>query len=66
VDSVFGGSLAGPMQNGLNDTMLDMIFVLAGSIIVGILGIFYFKHHNKEDITNSMDAEEPKNHPELQ
>ena len=66
VDSVFGGSLAGLMQNGLNDTMLDMIFVLAGSIIVGILGIFYFKHHNKEDITNSMDAEEPKNHPELQ
>ena len=51
IDNVFGGSLAGPMQNSLNDTMLDMIFVLGGSIIVAILGNFYFKSHRKEEIT---------------
>lgn len=51
VDSVFGGSLAGVMQNSLDDTMWDMIFVLGGSIIVAILGNFYLKHHRKEEIT---------------
>lgn len=56
IDTVFGGSLAGPMQNSLNDTMLDMIFVLGGSIIVAILGNFYFKSHRKEEIT----GESPK------
>ncbi|MDD1709295.1 MAG: hypothetical protein LUQ37_00125 [Methanoregulaceae archaeon] len=38
----FGGNLAGPMQNSLNDTMLDMMFVFAGSIIVAIIGVFWF------------------------
>lgn len=52
VDFFFGGSLAGPMQNSLDDTMLDMMFVLAGSIIVAVLGIFWFKHHRKEEITD--------------
>ena len=52
VDFFFGGSLAGPMQNSLDDTMLDMMFVLAGSIIVAIMGIFWFRHHRKEEITN--------------
>lgn len=58
VDTFFGGSLAGPMQNGLNDTMLDMMFVLAGSIIVAIMGVFYFRHHRKEDIVGSMNGDE--------
>jgi hypothetical protein len=51
VDIFFGGSLAGPMQNGLNDTMLDMMFVFAGSIIVAVMGVFWFRHHRKEEIT---------------
>ncbi|WFN34243.1 hypothetical protein L1S32_10405 [Methanogenium sp. S4BF] len=58
VDTFLGGSLAGPMQNGLNDTMLDMMFVLAGSIIVAIMGVFYFRHHHKEDIVGSMNGDE--------
>jgi len=53
VDTFFGGSLAGPMQNSLNDTMLDMMFVLAGSILVAIMGVFYFRHHRKEEITGA-------------
>lgn len=58
IDTVFGGSMAGPMQNGLTDTMLDMIFVLAGSIIVSVLAVFYFKTHEKEDITGSIEGGE--------
>jgi len=54
VDIVFKGSLAGPMQNDLNDTMLDMIFVLAGSIIVAILGHSYLKNHSLEEITGKL------------
>jgi hypothetical protein len=57
VDNIFGGSLAGPMQNGLEDTMLDMMFVLAGSIIVAIIGVFYFRHHRKEDIVGSLNGD---------
>jgi hypothetical protein len=56
VDTFFGGSLAGPMQNGLEDTMLDMMFVLGGSFMVAILGVFYFRHHRKEEITGSMTS----------
>jgi hypothetical protein len=51
VDFFFGGSLAGPMQNSLNDTMLDMMFVFGGSIIVAGMGVFWFRHHRKEEIT---------------
>jgi len=58
VDTFLGGSLAGKMQNGLNDTMLDMMFVLAGSIIVAIMGVFYFRHHRKEDIVGSLNGDE--------
>lgn len=56
MDTLFAGSLGGMMQNGLNDTMLDMISVLAGSVIVAILGVFYFRHHRKEDVANSMNG----------
>jgi len=53
VDVVFGGNLAGPMQNGLEDTMLDMIFTLGGSVVVAIMGVFWFRHHRKEEITGT-------------
>ncbi len=58
VDTFLGGSMAGKMQNGLNDTMLDMMFVLAGSIIVAIMGVFYFRHHQKEDIVGSLNGDQ--------
>jgi hypothetical protein len=54
VDLFFGGSLAGPMQNSLEDTMLDMMFVLAGSVIVAVIGIAYFHKHRIEDIMTAM------------
>ena len=58
MDTIFGESLGGLMQNSLNDTMLDMMFVLAGSVIVAIVGVFYFRHHRKGDIMGSMNGEE--------
>lgn len=56
IDTFLGGSMAGPMQHGNTDTMLDMIFVLTGSVIVSIFGAFYFRHHRKEDITGSIES----------
>ncbi len=57
VDTFLGGSLAGPMQNSLNDTMFDMMFVLAGSVIVAIMGLFYFRQNHKDDIVGSMNGD---------
>ncbi len=51
IDTFFGGNLAGPMQVSNTDTMLDMMFVFGGSLIVAVMGILWFKHHRKEEIT---------------
>ncbi len=51
IDTFFGGNLAGPMQVSNIDTMLDMMFVFAGSLIVAVMDIFWFHHHRKEEIT---------------
>lgn len=56
VDQVFGSSLAGPMQNGLADTMWDMIADLFGSAAVSVIGIVYFRRHRVEEIADSMDG----------
>ena len=57
VDNVFGGSLVGPMQNDLGDTMLDMIFVLIGSAAVALVGIAYFQRHGKSELADAMTGE---------
>jgi hypothetical protein len=49
IDTLFGGSLAGRMQVSLGDTVLDMIFVLIGSVIVAVIAIVWFRTHNVED-----------------
>jgi hypothetical protein len=38
------------MQAGLTDTMEDMIFTLAASLLVGVLAALWFRHHRKEDV----------------
>ncbi len=58
VDQIFGGSLAGPMQNDLGDTMLDMIFVLIGSVGVALVGIAYFHSHRKSELADAMTGED--------
>jgi uncharacterized membrane protein YjdF len=55
VDTFFGTHL----QNGLDDTMLDMIFCLIGSIIVAFTGDRYLARYSKEDLTRSMISGEP-------
>ena len=56
MDQIFGGSLAGPMQAGLADTMWDMIADLLGSGAVSLIGIVYFHYHRVEEIEDSMDG----------
>lgn len=58
VDMVFGGSLGGPMQNDLGDTMLDMIFVLVGSAAVAVVGIAYFHNHHKSELADAITGQE--------
>lgn len=55
----FGGSLNGPMQNDLGDTMLDMIFVLIGSAGVALVGIAYFRRHQKSELADAIVGEAP-------
>jgi hypothetical protein len=50
VDTFLGGSFAGRMQIGNTDTMLDMVTVLAASIIVAFIAVLWFRHHDKGDI----------------
>ena len=50
IDTLFGGSLAGKMQVNNTDTMLDMIFVLVGSVIVAVVAVLWFRKHDKGDI----------------
>jgi hypothetical protein len=47
IDTVFGGSFAGRMQVSLEDTMIDMIFVLIGSVVVAVMAVLWFRHHKK-------------------
>lgn len=48
------------LQHGLDDTMLDMIFVLIGSSIVALAGNRYLQEYSKEEITDKLViAEEP-------
>jgi hypothetical protein len=47
------------MQNDLGDTMLDMIFVLIGSVGVALIGIAYFHTHRKSELADAMTGEDP-------
>jgi hypothetical protein len=57
IDTIFGGNLAGRMQAGLADTMNDMIFTLAASILVGVLAALWFRHHRKEEVMKALPHE---------
>ncbi|HDQ07865.1 MAG TPA: DUF2238 domain-containing protein [Methanoculleus sp.] len=47
VDTLLGVN----MQHGLNDTMLDMIFVLIGAILVAALGNIYLRRLSKRTLS---------------
>ncbi|BBL66968.1 hypothetical protein [Methanoculleus chikugoensis] len=42
------------LQHGLDDTMLDMIFVLIGSVIVALAGNRYLSRFSKEEIAERL------------
>lgn len=51
---LFDTFLGTNLQHGLDDTMLDMIFVLIGSIIVALAGNRYLQEYSKEEITDRL------------
>lgn len=59
VDQFFGGTFGPPMQNDLGDTMLDMIFVLIGSVAVAMVAIAYFHGHRKSELEDGLIGDEP-------
>ncbi|WP_332448550.1 hypothetical protein [Methanoculleus sp.] len=51
---LFDTFLGTNLQHGLDDTMLDMIFVLIGSIIVALVGNRRLQEFSKEEITDGL------------
>ncbi|NMA10522.1 hypothetical protein L21_0772 [Methanoculleus chikugoensis] len=51
---IFDTFLGTNLQHGLDDTMLDMIFVLVGSVIVALAGNRYLSRFSKEEITDTL------------
>jgi uncharacterized membrane protein YjdF len=58
IDTLFGGSFAGKMQISLEDTMIDMIMVLVSSVIVAVIAVFWFRHHDKRDMMKARHGTE--------
>lgn len=58
---LFDTFLGTTLQHGLDDTMLDMIFVLVGSVGVALAGNRYLSESSKEEVAGRMVApEEPR------
>jgi len=51
---LFDTFLGTNLQHGLDDTMLDMIFVFIGSVIVALAGNRYLSQFSKEEITDTL------------
>jgi len=58
---LFDTFLGTNLQHGLDDTMLDMIFVLIGAVIVALTGNRYLSEFSKEELTGKMVPKEPRN-----
>ena len=56
----FDTFLGTTLQHGLDDTMLDMIFVLVGAVAVALAGNRYLSEFSKEELTRKMVHEEPR------
>ncbi|HOI59368.1 MULTISPECIES: hypothetical protein [unclassified Methanoculleus] len=56
---LFDTFLGTNLQHGLDDTMLDMIFVLIGSVAVALAGNRYLAEYSKEEIAGRLVAPEP-------
>jgi hypothetical protein len=54
MDTFFGAYLTKSLQQGLDDTMMDLIFDLLGGVIVGVFGAWYIERKTLEELTNPM------------
>jgi uncharacterized membrane protein YjdF len=54
MDTFFGAYLVKPLQHGLDDTMIDLIFDLIGAIVVAVLGTLYIQKKTLDELTNPM------------
>jgi uncharacterized membrane protein YjdF len=57
---LFDTFLGTNLQHGLDDTMLDMIFVLIGAVIVALAGNRYLSRFSKEEFAGEMDLGESR------
>ena len=55
---LFDAFLWTTLQHGLDDTMLDMIFVLVGATAVALAGNRYLSRFSKEELTRKVVHEE--------
>jgi hypothetical protein len=53
MDTLAGGYLTKPLQQGITDTMLDPITDLAGGLIIAVVGTFYLKRKSANDWTDT-------------
>jgi uncharacterized membrane protein len=54
MDTFFGAFLVKPLQHGLDDTMIDLIFDLIGAVVVAVLGTLYIQKKTLDELTNPM------------
>jgi hypothetical protein len=54
LDTLFGPLLSKPLQQGLDDTMVDLILDLVGALIVAFLGTWYLKTRDFSQIAGTL------------
>lgn len=54
MDTFFVSFLTKPLQHGLDDTMIDLIFDLIGALVVASFGTWYIEKKTLDELTNPM------------
>jgi hypothetical protein len=54
MDTFIGAYLTKSLQQGLDDTMIDLILDLLGGIVIGLFGAWYIERKTLEELTNPM------------
>jgi hypothetical protein len=54
MDTFLGAYLTKPLQQGLDDTMIDLILDLLGGVVIGFFGAWYIERKTLEELTDPM------------
>jgi hypothetical protein len=54
MDTFFGAYLTKSLQQGLDDTMIDLILDLLGGVVIGFFGAWYIERKTLEELTDPM------------